>query len=305
MTLPAEGRVSVAVPASSANLGVGFDCLALALDMYLRVSVEVIEGPQSSLSVEGEGRARLALDESNRFLAGLRAAWRARGGGEPRALAITMANEIPLGRGLGSSAAATVAGLLAAAALVGAQFNDDDLLDMANAIEGHPDNAAAAVLGGFVVVAGGRAARIEPPAGLRCVLFVPERELATVDMRAVLPATVTLDDAVVNAAGVGAVVAAFATGNLALLRHMSDDRLHEPYRASVYPELPALKAAAIEAGAYGCALSGAGSSVLALTDESRAQSVAVALDEAAGRVALAGTVRMLSPALAGARLTEE
>lgn len=294
---------TVSVPASSANLGVGFDCLALALDLHLRVSVEVIEGPESSLSVEGEGRARLALDESNRFMAGFRAGWRAGGDGGPPALAIAMTNQIPLGRGLGSSAAATVAGLLSAQALAGARFDHDRLIGMASDIEGHPDNAAAALLGGFVLVAGGRATRLDPPAGLRCVLFVPERELSTDDMRAVLPTSVSLADAVSNAAGVGALVAAFATGDLALLGAMSDDRLHEPYRAKVYPELPSLKAAALEAGALGCALSGAGSSILALSDDAHAQTVALALDEAAERVGLAGTVRMVSPALAGARLT--
>jgi homoserine kinase len=297
----AVGRaVTVDVPASSANLGVGFDCLALALDLHLRVSVEVIEGPESSLSVEGEGRARLALDESNRFMAGLRAGWREADGGSPPALAIAMDNEIPLGRGLGSSAAATVAGLVAAETLIGAAIADDRLIELAAAIEGHPDNAAAALLGGFVLFGAGRATGFDPPPALLAVVFVPERELATSDMRAVLPEQVPLADAVANAAGVGALVAAFAGGELSLLRAMSGDRLHEPYRAAVYPELPLLKAAALRAGALGCALSGAGSSVIALADQDHAQAVALALDEVAEQSAMAGTVRVIAPTGRGA-----
>jgi homoserine kinase len=288
------------VPASTANLGVGFDCLALALDLHLRVSVEVIDGPESTLSVEGEGSARLALDESNRFVAGFRAGWS--GQGTPPPIAISMANEVPIGRGLGSSAAATVAGLLAAQELAATDYDDDRLIAMAADVEGHPDNAAAALLGGFVLFAGGRATSFDPPAGLRAVVFVPERELATEEMRAVLPVAVPIKDAVANAAGVGAVVAAFAGGDLSLLSAMSHDRLHEPYRAAVYPELNPMKAAAIESGAYGAALSGAGSSILALCQEHRAQAVAIAMDETADRLGLAGTVRVLRPSSRGASI---
>ena len=124
--------VEVDVPASSANLGVGFDVVALALDLQLRIRVTAIDGPESSLSVEGEGRARLALDESNRFLAGFQAGWREVGDGSPPALEVVMENEIPLGRGLGSSAAATVAGLLAAEALAGSELGSGPTLRLAS-----------------------------------------------------------------------------------------------------------------------------------------------------------------------------
>jgi homoserine kinase len=211
-----------------------------------------------------------------------------------------MTNEIPLGRGLGSSAAATIAGLLAAEAIVGTDFGNERLIAMAAEIEGHPDNAAAALLGGFVLITGAGAVSFEPPPGLRAVLFVPERELATDDMRAVLPASVPLADAVSNAGAVGAVVAALTGGDLSLLAAMSTDRLHEPYRAVIYPELPPMKAAAIEAGALGAALSGAGSSILALAHEHRAQAVAIAMDEEAGHLGLAGTVRVVHTATRGA-----
>jgi homoserine kinase len=184
--------------------------------------------------------------------------------------------------------------------MAGTDYDDDRLITMAAKIEGHPDNAAAALLGGFVLFSDGRASSFEPPAGLRAVVFVPERELATDEMRAVLPATVPMKDAVANAGGVGAVVAAFAAGDLSLLSAMSRDRLHEPYRMQVYPELAPMKAAAMEAGAYGAALSGAGSSILALTQEHRAQTVAIAMDETADQLGLAGTVRVLHAATRGA-----
>jgi homoserine kinase len=292
--------VTVTVPASSANLGVGFDCLALALDVRLRVAVEIIDGPKSTLSVEGQGRGRLALDGSNRFVAGFAAGWRESGKGSAPAAAIHMDNQIPLGRGLGSSAAATIAGLLAAEALSEVKFRPGAVLRLATQIEGHPDNAAAAIFGGFVVVTEGHVARFEPPAGLTCVVFVPERELSTAQMRAALPGTVSHRDAVHNAGAVALLVAAIADGDFAAFSAMNDDRLHEPYRAKVYPELPEMKRAAIAAGALGAALSGAGSSILALADEPGAQHVVKAMNAAAMRLGLAGSARTVAPTARGA-----
>ncbi len=292
--------IEIEVPASSANLGVGFDCLALALDIHLGVRVEIAGGTATSLVVEGEGSDRLSLDPSNRFLAGFSAGWRAASSQPEPALDIVMTNEIPLGRGLGSSAAATVAGLMAAEALAGVELGRGELLRLATDTEGHADNAAAALFGGFVIVADGRVVRFDPPLWLRCVLFVPERELATSEMRAALPAKVPHADAAHNAGAVALLVAAFATGDLALFSAMNDDRLHEPYRSRVFPELPSLKNAALGAGALGAALSGAGSSVLALAQPDTAEAVASAMEGAAGRVGLVGSARTTQPAAQGA-----
>jgi homoserine kinase len=287
-------KAAVRVPGSSANLGPGYDALALALDLPLRVEVELQpEGAQSSLSVEGEGADRLRWDEQNRFLAGLRAGVRAAGRDEPPPMRIQMHNDIPLGRGLGSSAAATVAGLLVARELVGAPASAEQLVELAAGIEGHPENAAASLHGGFVVCAAGRVVRYDPPAELRAVLFVPERQLATADMRAVLPPTVAHADAAHNAAATAVIVSAFATGDLGLLAAMYDDRLHQPFRAKAYPELPALVGAAREAGALGAALSGAGSSVLALCTDTATRAVAEALEGAANAAGLAGRARQV------------
>jgi homoserine kinase len=283
--------VRISVPGSSANLGPGYDILALALDLQLRVEADVVSGDESALSVTGEGAGRLRWDDSNRFLAGLRAGAREAGLAEPPALRVEMDNQIPLARGLGSSAAATVAGLLVARELLGAPESDDRLLELATAIEGHPENAAASLHGGFVVCAAGQVIRFDPPPELRAVLFVPERELATADMRAALPATIPHADAVSNAAAVAAIVNAFGTVELGLLGAMYEDRLHEPYRARIYPEMRALIEAARAAGAFGAALSGAGSSVLALCDEASATGVARELEAAARSAGLAGAAR--------------
>jgi homoserine kinase len=294
--------VTIEVPATSANLGPGYDALALALDLHLRVTIKPMAEGESRLAVHGQGAGRLALDASNRFLAGWQRGLAEVSVGEPLAVDVEMTNDIPLRRGLGSSAAATVAGLLAAEAFSGTELGPDWLLGLAAEIEGHADNAAAALLGGFVVVSGGRVVRFEPPRDLRAVLFIPARELATDEMRAVLPSTVSHADAVHNTGRVALLVSAFATSDLSLLAAM-DDRLHEPYRAAVYPELPALLATAREAGALGAALSGAGSSVIALCDSGDvADAVQAALSGAAARLGLAGNVHAVAPSSHGARI---
>ena len=188
-------RMTVEVPASSANLGAGYDCLAMALDIVNRVEVEVRGWSRGEveISVDGEGAGELASDRSNRFVQGLEAALIAVRGEMPVGAAwrIEMRNKIPLARGLGSSAAATVGGLVAGNALLGEPLTNTDLLRLATEIEGHADNAAAALLGGFTVVGPGEggleALRFDAPRDLRAVLFIPDLRLETKAMRKVLP----------------------------------------------------------------------------------------------------------------------
>jgi hypothetical protein len=184
---------------------------------------------------------------------------------------IEMVNRIPLSRGLGSSAAATVGGLLAANALLGDALSTADLLRLATAIEGHPDNAAAALLGGFVASAAlgdtVEAIRFDVPRGIRAVIFIPDLRLSTAEMRKVLPSRVPRADAVANLGRVALGVAGMATGRRDSLRILTEDRLHEPYRASAYPQLPRLVDDARKAGAIGACLSGSGSSIVAFTDK--------------------------------------
>jgi homoserine kinase len=303
--------VTVEAPASSANLGPGFDALALALDLWLRVTLTPLDAGAESLTVEGEGAEEIGLDAGNRFLIGLEHGLE-EFALEPPIMRIQMRNDIPLARGLGSSAAACVCGLRAAEALSGELLGDERLLDMATEIDGHPDNVTAALLGGFVVVGHGsaaagagrdRPARFDPPGALIAALFIPDVALRTADMRAALPSNVSHADASHNVGGTAMVVAALTSGRLELLSAMGDDRLHEPYRVGRFPQLPALVAAARSAGALGAALSGAGSTVIAICDDPAvAERVAAAMTEAAVSAALPGRAVVARPSPEGVRV---
>ena len=304
-------RVTVEVPASSANIGAGFDCLGVALAITNQIEVEVRgwSRGQIELSVEGEGRGELTEDRDNRFVRGLEAAMGAARGELPEGVGwrIDMRNQIPVARGLGSSAAATVAGVVAANARLGGPLDTATQLRIAAGIEGHPDNAAAALLGGFVASSatgdGVEAIRIDVTRDLRAVLFIPERRLSTEAMRKALPATVPYDDAVANLGAVALGVAGLAAGKTDMLARLTLDRLHEPYRASVYPEFPKMVAAAREAGAIGACLSGAGSAILAFADSmSRISRVEAAFLAVAADTGLDGRVLVVEPRNAGAKV---
>lgn len=271
----ARASATVDTPATSANLGAGFDALALALDLSNLIAVEVADGTAGSLelSVEGEGAGVLEPDGHDRFTTGLRLGL-GELGVDPAGYAfrVSMRNRIPFSRGLGSSASATVAGLVAASALTGRDITPERALVLACTAEGHPDNAAAALHGGFVVVShadgDAHAIRLEPPEALVAAVYIPDRPLSTTAMRGALPESVPFRDAVHNVGAAATIVAAMASGRLELLRGATEDRLHEPYRASaVYPELPGVVGAARAAGALGAAMSGAGSSVIAFADD--------------------------------------
>jgi homoserine kinase len=307
-------RVAVEVPASIANLGAGYDCLGMAVELVNRVGLEVRNWSRGGieLSVEGEGAGELPSDGRNRFVQGVEAAIREARGEVPEGATwrIEMVNKIPLARGLGSSAAATVGGLLAANALLGDALTTADLLRLATAIEGHPDNAAAVLLGGFVASAAFgdvvEAIRFDVPRGIRAVIFIPDLRLATSDMRKALPAKVPREDAVANLGRVAIGVAGIATGRRDILRFLTEDRLHEPYRAAIYPQLPRMVADARAAGALGACLSGAGSSIVAFTDKvSGVARIESAFRAAAGDSDLPGRVEVVAPRNVGAKVLSE
>jgi len=310
-------RVTLEVPATIANLGAGYDCLGLAVDLTLRVSIEArTSGPGQApveLTVDGEGAGELPGDRSNRVVVALERGLEALGvdGAGELSWAIAMSNPIPLARGLGSSAAATVAGLVAAGALAGRQLDPATVIDLATAVEGHPDNVAPAVLGGLTASLRlpdrVESVRIEPPDGISIVAWIPERRLATADMRRVLPADVPRADAVANLGRVAFGVAGLAAGRRDVLGLLTEDRLHEPYRAVAYPELPALVAAAREAGAIGACLSGSGSTIVAFVDADepgRDDDVGGAFEAAAQRLALPGRREVLRPEPRGATVVD-
>ena len=306
---------TVVAPATIANLGAGYDCLGLAVELPLRVTVQAAEPRRDpneiDLTVEGDCVGELPEDRSNRFVVALEAGLAHLGfdGFERLGWKVRMSNPIPLDRGLGSSAAATVAGIVAAGALAGRSIDEAAALQLATGIEGHPDNLAAALLGGLVasVALADRveAVRIEPPRDLLVVAWIPERKLPTSEMRRVLPDTVPRGDAIANLARVAVGVAGLASGRMDVLQLLTEDRLHEPYRADVYPELPELLAAARASGALGACLSGAGSTVIAFvgaSDEGAADQVGAAFRATAARLGQPGRLLALDPASMGARV---
>jgi homoserine kinase len=258
--------VSVRVPATSANLGPGFDALGLALTLHDELTAQVTSAG-ITVEVDGEG-TDLPRDESHLVVQSMLTAFD-RLGERPAGLALSCRNKIPQGRGLGSSAAAIVAGLALARALVegGAdRLPDADLLALAAELEGHPDNVAPCLLGGLTVAwtVGGRseAIRLDVDATVAPVLLVPPYAVATSAARGLLPDTVPHEDAVFNAARAALLVAAL-TGAPDRLFEATDDRLHQPYRASGMPETAALITSLRQAG-HAAVLSGAGPTVLVM-----------------------------------------
>jgi homoserine kinase len=242
-----ERRRLVRVCASSANLGPGFDCFAVALAIHLELEVKEtgafafetdlpVPGDRENLCVRAFERLHPAGDFSFR-----------------------LNSDIPVAAGLGSSAAAIVAGLVAADHLFEL---DADLLSLATELEGHPDNVAAALRGGFVVCADGEAVRMDPPAELEALVVIPSQEMATEQARAVLPASVPLADAVFNTAHGALLMLGLARGDWELVARGLQDRLHQPHRAPLYPRSAELIREAGELGALGATISGAGPAVL-------------------------------------------
>ena len=260
--------VRVRVPATSANLGPGFDALGLALALHDEVKAEVTGGGLA-IQVTGEGAGVAAAGERHLVVRAMRAGFAAAGLGQPPGLALRCANAIPQGRGLGSSAGAVVAGLLAARALAGdlAPSADDELLALATAFEGHPDNAAACLAGGLTIAwqagAGPRAIRLDLAPAIAPVACVPASSMATEAARRALPATVPHADAAANA-GRAALLVAALTRAPELLLDATRDLLHEPYRVPLMPATAEVIGRLRSAG-IAAVLSGAGPSVLALT----------------------------------------
>ncbi len=250
-------HVAVGVPGSSANLGPGFDCLGVALPLRLRVRVARRPGALT-VRLVGEGASDLPADRSNLVVATML------GDDDGEGLDVEIENELPLAAGCGSSAAAIVAGLAARAALDGRPLDRDALVAHAVAIEGHPDNIAAAVYGGFTIAAGDPplVRRIEPPKGLGFVLAVPPERLATSAARAALAEQALRSDAVHNVQRVALLVSALYTGRLDDLAEALSDRLHQDARAHLVPTFARLVSCADRIGALGVTLSGAGPSVL-------------------------------------------
>jgi homoserine kinase len=240
-------RRVVRVPASSANLGPGFDAFAAALSLHMELEVE----ETGTFAVETD--LQIATDRRNLAVRGFEKLH------PPDRFTFRIRSDIPLSGGLGTSAAAYVAGLVAADHIFEL---DADVLTLATELEGHPDNVAAALHGGFVICADGQATRFEVPAGLEALLVVPHEPVRTKEARAALPADVPMADAVFNVGHASLLTLGLANGDWELVARGLSDRLHQPYRAHLYPRTAQLVARARDLGALGATVSGAGPTVL-------------------------------------------
>ena len=257
-------RLTARVPATSANLGAGFDCFGLALDVWNEVAVDTDVEP--GVSWEGEGADELPVDGTDMVSRAFVHAARA-GGAPPPPLALHGRNGIPLERGLGSSAAAAVAGIALADALLGLSLEREEMLELARELEGHPDNAAAAIAGGLTVAFGDGVIRLDPHPSLRPVVLVPDVRLPTDQARAALPETVPRADAIFNLAHAAATVVAL-TSEPGLLGQALHDRLHQAARLSLLPSVVAVFDRVQASGIPVC-VSGAGPTLLAFESDDR------------------------------------
>lgn len=270
----------VTVPASTANLGPGFDCLGLALGCYNDLELEV-GGSGVRVEIEGEGADHLRSDGSNLIIRALFYLFEELGL-PPPGLSIRSVSRIPVGLGLGSSAAAIVAGLAAANALIGGDYSRERLLSFAYRLEGHADNVAAALYGGLNMVATdpeGPRSRQVPLPDLRVALALPAVDVPTKTMRRILPDKVPLPDAVYNVGRTALTIEALRQGDYDLLAWSMSDRLHQPYRKGFIPGYDVAMEAAREAGAAAVVLSGAGPALVAFSP-SRHEEIAEAMVQA-------------------------
>jgi homoserine kinase len=267
-------HASIRVPASSSNLGAGFDCIGLALDRYL--TAEYVPTPTATLTVERRGTLH-ALDSRPLSHDLFVTAFRAGAGHSAIGGTLIMDSEIPVARGLGSSAVAVVGGTALGMAVAGAPIDHARILADAERAEGHLDNAAPSLLGGLVAVAHGRPFRVPLSDHWSFVFAAPGAELSTARARAALPATVPHAEATRALGRVAALVRALETGDAELLALGLDDTLHVPYRLPLIPGGAEVVEAGRAAGAYGVTVSGAGSGLLAITPPARAEDVAAAM----------------------------
>jgi homoserine kinase len=262
-------KVRVKVPASTANLGPGFDCLGMALQLHAWIEIGLAQ--ETRIQLWGHHMKDVPTDKSNLIYEVAQLLFQEAGISHPE-LEISMYSEIPLTRGLGSSASAIIGALMGANALINHPFSTDEIFQIACKLENHPDNVSASLFGGIVVSfwdgVQAKYIRIEPEARLEVLMAIPSFQLLTEKARDVLPKNVPLQDAVFNIGHSSLLVAALCTGRLDLIQYAMKDTIHQPYRATLIPGMDKILEKAIDFGALGVSLSGAGPSMIALVERS-------------------------------------
>ncbi|MFQ5601760.1 MAG: homoserine kinase [bacterium] len=265
--------IRVRVPASTSNLGSGFDCFGLALQLYLTVQMETT-GRDLQIHVAGEGCGEIPTNADNLIYKAFRLVFEKSPKSVPP-VRIEIVNEIPLFRGLGSSGAAAIAGLVTGAKVAGINLNDCELLNLANQIEGHPENAAASLYGGLTIncVENESVLTQKVPVSekLKAVLFIPHRRISTEQARKVLPRTISHKDAVFNLQRSALLAHAFLTADFRFLNFAVQDKIHQPFRKKLIPGFDEIEQAGYDAGALAVCISGSGSTVLGLCTKETAQ----------------------------------
>jgi homoserine kinase len=297
--------IRVQVPATTANLGPGFDCLGMALELHNIIEVLPL-AHGVAIEVSGEGAAEIARDERNIVFQAAQRVFQ-QVGFIPGGIKIRLINQIPVARGLGSSTAAIVGGIIAANIISGGHLTIREMLPLAASLEGHPDNVAPAFLGGIVVslMADGEVKylKITPPAGLKVVAAVPDFALPTRTARDLLPQQISFQDAAFNVGRVALLVAALHQGDLSLLNTAMEDRMHQFFRSTLIPGMRKVVAAAKLAGARGVTLSGAGPTVVAFAD-SNFDLIARVMGDTFRESNVKVKVMILKPGTVGARALE-
>lgn len=298
--------IKVRIPATTANMGPGFDTLGMALDIYNFVEMEALETAGLNIEVSGLGADFIPKGTSNLVYQVAQRVFR-RVGYQPKGLSIKLTNSIPVAGGLGSSATAIVGGLVGANALAGNPLSTQELLIMATELEGHPDNVAPALLGGMIVSAMDgpdvRYVKITPPQTLACVVATPNFPLSTKAAREVLPSSVSMHDAVFNISHTAVMVAALAAGDIELFGQTMQDKLHEPYRCALIPGMQEVLSAVKAAGAKGVALSGAGPTLIAYTTGEE-ETIAKVMQETFLQFGVNSRVTITKPVDCGATVIE-
>jgi homoserine kinase len=300
--------VTVTVPATTANLGPGFDCLGAALTFYNQFTFSPLTtGDSLAITVMGREADRVKTDASNLVYQAF-AKFYHHLGQTPPPVQIDIGMEVPLARGLGSSATAIVGGLLGANQVAGAPLSPTAVMELAIAMEGHPDNVVPAQFGGCRLSATGvdrdwEICDLPWHEDVGAIVAIPNFELSTEAARQVLPSHYSRADAIFNTAHLGLLLQGLATAQADWLRAALQDRIHQPYREALIPGYGAVRSAAIEAGAYGLVISGAGPTLLALTHPDQAAAVAAAMAETWSATGMGVDVKELAIDRQGARIS--